>query len=98
AQQFTATFLFHHFLDESDWNWLAQFAGLSLNEDQMKALIFVREIGAIDNSAYRTLTQTETLVASRSLKSLVQMDLLQVRGSGTKTHYVAGPKFLALTN
>ena len=98
AQQFTATFLFHHFLDESDWNWLAQFSGLQLTEDQMKALIFVRECGARDNLSYRNLTQAETLTASKSLKSLVQADLLQVRGSGTKTHYVAGPKFLALTN
>lgn len=98
ALQFTATFLFHHFLDESDWNWLAQFSELSLTEDQMKALIFVREIGAVDNLTYRNLTQAETLGASKSLKALVQAELLQVRGSGTKTHYVAGAKFLSLTN
>jgi ATP-dependent DNA helicase RecG len=93
--EFTATFLFHHFLDESDWSWLSKFSDLSLSEDQMRALIFVREIGAIDNSAYRSLTQLDTLSASKSLKTLVQSDLLKLQGSGAKTHYVAGSEMLA---
>lgn len=98
AQQFTATFLFHHFLDESDWKWLAQFTGESLTEDQMRGLIFVREVGAIDNSAYRDLTQMDTLAASKSLKIMVKEGLLEMRGGGARTHYRAGPQFLALTN
>lgn len=97
AQQFTATFLFHHFLDESDWKWLAQFSDLSLTEDQMRAMIFVREVGAIDNSAYRDLTQVDTLAASKSLKHLVRERLLQMKGGGARTHYVAGSKFVELT-
>jgi ATP-dependent DNA helicase RecG len=98
AQQFTATFLFHHFLDESDWKWLAQFSDLALTEDQVRALIFVREVEAIDNSAYRDLTQVDILAASKSLKHLVKEELLQMRGGGARTHYIAGPKFLELTN
>lgn len=98
AQQFTATFLFHHFLDESDWKWLAQFSDLALTEDQVRALIFVREVEAIDNSAYRDLTQVDILAASKSLKHLVKEGLLQMRGGGARTHYIAGPKFLELTN
>ena len=98
GRQFTATFLFHHFLDETDWDWLKQFSNFQLSDDQRKALIFVREIGAIDNSAFRSLTQVDTLTASKSLKSLVQLDLLRMRGSGTKVHYVAGEAFLNFTN
>lgn len=51
---FTAIFLFHHFLNEEDWAWLKRFTNLDLTEDQMRALVFVREVGAIDNSTYRT--------------------------------------------
>jgi ATP-dependent DNA helicase RecG len=98
AQQFTATFLFHHFLDESDWKWLAQFSDLQLSEDQVRALIFVREVEAIDNSAYRDLTQVDILAASKSLKHLVKEGLLQMKGGGARTHYIAGPKFTELTN
>jgi Predicted transcriptional regulator containing an HTH domain and an uncharacterized domain shared with the mammalian protein Schlafen len=97
AQEFIATFLFHHFLDESDWNWLAQFKDLSLTEEQMKALIFVREVGAIDNSTYRAIAGLDTLSASRSLRSLVQSELLKDRGAGAKTHYVAGKEMEART-
>lgn len=91
--EFRATFLFHHFLDENDWNWLAKFSSLALSEDQMRALIFVREVGAIDNSTYRDLSQLDTLAASKSLRGLVQIGLLRDRGSGAKTHYIAGEEF-----
>lgn len=92
GQEFTATFLFHHFLDEGDWTWLSQFTDLGLSEEQMRALIFVREVGAIDNSSYRNISLLDTLAASRSLRGLVQSGLLRVKGSGAKTHYVAGPE------
>lgn len=93
--EFTAIFLFHHFLNEADWDWLGQFKGLELTEDQMRALIFLREVGAIDNSAYRSLTQTDTLTASRSLRRLRTLDLIADRGSGSRTHYVPGPALIA---
>lgn len=90
GQEFSATFLFHHFLDESDWDWLGQFSDLAITEDQMRALIFVREVGAIDNSTYRSLTSLDTLAASKSLRLLVQNGTLKAKGSGPKAHYVAG--------
>jgi len=90
SDEFTAIFLFHHFLSERDWNWLSQFKEHELTEDQMRALIFVREVGAIDNSAYRSLTQTDTLSASKSLRKLREHDFLADRGSGSRTYYVAG--------
>jgi len=95
ADTFSATFLFHHFLNEADWNWLSNFSDLELTEDQLKALIFVREVGAIDNSAYRSLTQTDTLTASKCLRQLREIDLLEDRGSGARTHYVPGPQLIA---
>jgi len=92
SDEFSVTFLFHHFLDERDLEWLTSFKGLELTEDQMQALIFVREVGAISNSVYRSLTQTDTLVASRNLRKLRTMDLLSEQGSGARTSYVAGPE------
>lgn len=88
--EFSATFLFHHFLDQRDWQWLSGFASLNLAQEQMKALIFVREVGAIDNSTYRSLNGVDTLSASRALRALCQMKLLDDRGAGAAVHYVAG--------
>lgn len=94
GQEFTATFLFHHFLDESDWEWLGQFNDLAISEEQMRALIFVREVGAIDNSTYRSLTGLDTLAASKSLRALVQNSTLKAKGSGPKAYYEAGPELV----
>lgn len=90
SDEFTAIFLFHHFLSEQDWRWLSYFNNYHLTEDQMRALIFVREVGAIDNSAYRSLTQVDTLAASKSLRKLRESDILEDRGSGSRTYYVPG--------
>ncbi|MEE4213273.1 MAG: ATP-binding protein [Parvularcula sp.] len=92
--EFSATFLFHHFLGESDWQWLSNFSGYDLSEDQMRALIFVRETGAIDNSAYRGLMYVDTLTASKRLRAMKAEGLLRDEGSGSRTHYVAGPALL----
>lgn len=92
TDEFSVTFLFHHFLDQNDLTWLSQFQDMDLTEDQMQALIFVREVGAISNSVYRSLTHVDTLAASRSLRKLRTMDLLREQGSGARTSYVAGPE------
>jgi ATP-dependent DNA helicase RecG len=93
--EFTTTLLFHHFLDQADWKWLASFADLQLTEDQMKALIFVREVGAIDNATYRSLTYVDTLSASRSLRHMTKQGLLKQGGSGARSYYDAGAELLA---
>jgi ATP-dependent DNA helicase RecG len=94
--EFRAIFLLHHFLNEKDWEWLSQFKSMDLTEDQMRALIFMREVGAIDNSTYRSLTQSDTLSASKSLRHLRSLNLISDRGSGARTYYVPGPTFPAL--
>ncbi|HVE20394.1 MAG TPA: ATP-binding protein [Acidocella sp.] len=90
GDEFSAIFLFHHFLSEKDWEWLAHFKSYSLTEDQMRALIFVREVGAIDNSSYRSVTQADTLSASKSLRHLRELNILEDKGSGSRTYYVPG--------
>ena len=74
--QFTARLLLHHFLGVEDIKWLTLFDSYALNEDQKKALIFVKELGAIDNNAYRQLNTVDTLKASQDLRDLKRKELL----------------------
>jgi ATP-dependent DNA helicase RecG len=96
--EFTATFLFHHFLDEKDIAWLANFKLLDLSQDQMKGMIFLREVGAISNSIYRGLNSVDTLTASKSLRKLRTLELIVEPLVGSKNTYVPGPEFAKLAN
>lgn len=86
--QFVARYFFHHFLGAEDIAWLAQFKDLHLSEDEAKALIVVREAGAINNGTYRELTKVDTLTASQSLRRLRDAGLLAQKGRGSTTYYV----------
>lgn len=86
--QFVARYFFHHFLGEEDIAWLAQFKDLHLTEDEAKALVVVREAGAINNGTYRELTRLDTLSASQSLRRLRDAGLLQQKGRGSATYYI----------
>lgn len=93
--QFVATFLFHHFLEESDLAWLGTLTPERLSDEESRALIFVREVGAIDNAAYRNLNRVDTLTASGHLRRLRDLHLLEMKGAGSKTYYVAGTGVVA---
>jgi ATP-dependent DNA helicase RecG len=86
--QFVARYFFHHFLGTEDIAWLAQFKDLHLSEDEAKALIVVREAGALNNGTYRELTKVDTLTASQSLRRLRDAGLLAQKGRGSATYYV----------
>ena len=92
--QFVATFLFHHFLGPDDLAWLRQLTGDPISDEESRALVFVRELGAIDNAAYRAINRTDTLNASAHLRRLRDLDLLEMKGGGSRTYYVSGPRFL----
>ncbi len=92
GNQFSSRLLLHHFLDERDIIWLSQFEALSLSDGQKQALIFVREVGAIDNHTYRQMVDCDTLKASAELRQLKNFDLLQNKGKGKGTYYMAGSK------
>ncbi|MFU8806711.1 MAG: ATP-binding protein [Bradymonadaceae bacterium] len=96
--QFVATFLFHHFLSESDLVWLRQLKIDRLSDEESRALVFVREVGAIDNAAYRTINATDTLDASIHLRRLRDFGVLEMKGAGSRTYYVPGPGFISPKN
>lgn len=86
--QFVARYFFHHFLGADDVAWLAQFKDAQLSPDEAKALVVVREAGAIDNANYRTLNKVDTHSASAALRRLRDAGLLVQKGRGSATYYV----------
>ena len=88
--EFTSRLLLHHFLDANDLEWLVQFEKYDLSDSQKQALIFVREVGAIDNTTYRQMADSDTLKASNDLRLLKAYNLLNSKGKGKATYYVAG--------
>ena len=73
--------------------WLRQLTHEIINDEESRALVFVREVGAIDNATYRAINRTDTLNASVHLRRLRDMELLDMKGSGSRTYYVAGQRF-----
>jgi len=90
---FTSRFLLAHFLNESDLTWLKSMS-TDFTENQKIALIFLREQGAIDNTALRQLTDCDTLSASSELRKLRDLGFLVKMGGGARTYYVPGSKFV----
>lgn len=88
------TFLFHHLLDKTAWEWLGKYADMELTEDQMRALVFVRETTQIGNLAFREISGLDTLSASKSLRKLQDLGLLEKCGNGSATHYMASKKLM----
>lgn len=91
---FVVTFLFHHFLNPDDIKWLGHFSELDLSEDEQKALVFAREISAINNAAYRDINRVETLVARGHLRKLRDHGLFDQKGRGSQTYYVPTEQML----
>jgi ATP-dependent DNA helicase RecG len=87
--------LFHHFLGPDDLVWLRHLTNEPISDEESRALVFVRELGAIDNAAYRSINRTDTLNASSHLRRLRDLQLLDMKGSGSRTYYVPGSQFVA---
>ena len=88
--EFTSRLLLHHFLDANDLEWLRQFENFDLSDSQKQALIFVREVGAIDNTTYRQMADCDPLKASNDLRLLKTLNLFISRGKGKATYYITG--------
>ena len=95
GNSFTMRLLLHHFLGEDDLAWLAQFKGVSLDADQRNILVFLREVGAVDNRVYRQFAGCDTLKASAKLSMMRDAGLLEMKGRGKATYYVPGDRFPA---
>ncbi len=95
ANQFTARLLLHHFLDKETIQWLSYYTDYSLNNEQRLALVFVREVGAIDNITYRQLnSDINNQKASFDLHDMCAKGLLEQKGQSRSTYYIAGTNFV----
>jgi ATP-dependent DNA helicase RecG len=91
--QFTARLLLHHFLNEEDIRWLMQFNPYCLDDSQKRALIFIKEVGAIDNATHRQLNGLDVIKSSVDLRGLRDKDIFLQKGKGRSTYYIPNPNF-----
>ena len=97
ANKFTARLLLHHFLSKENMEWLAQYASFDLTNEQKLALVFVREVGAIDNATYRQLDTTITHGRVRvEIHKLCELGFIEKRGQGRNTYYMRTDKVVSL--
>ena len=91
---FTLRLLFHNLLNNEDLLWLSLFNGKELNDNQKLALVFLREVGAIDNNSYRQLTGANRSQAGVDLRDLREKKLIDQRSTGKSTYYLPASSFL----
>ncbi len=64
--------------------WLAQYAEFGLVNEQKLALVFVREVGAIDNATYCQLDSSITHARARlEIHKLCDLGFLEKKGQGS---------------
>ena len=65
--------------------------------EQKLALVFVREVGAIDNATYRQLDTTITHGRARvEIHKLCELGFIEKRGQGRNTYYIRTDKVVSL--
>ena len=97
ANKFTARLLLHHFLSKENMEWLAQYAEFGLVNEQKLALVFVREVGAIDNATYRQQDSSITHARARlEIHKLCDLGFIEKKGQGRNTYYIRTSKVVSL--
>lgn len=97
ANKFTARLLLHHFLSKENMEWLAQYAEFGLVNEQKLALVFVREVGVIDNATYRQLDSSITHARARlEIHKLCDLGFIEKKGQGRNTYYIRTSKVVSL--
>ena len=77
--------------------WLAQYAEFGLVNEQKLALVFVREVGAIDNATYRQMDSTITHARARlEIHKLCVLGFIEKKGQGRNTYYIRTSKVVSL--
>lgn len=85
---FTTRLLLHHFLSKEDLDWLSSFDDYDLNDAQKQALIFLREVEALDNTSYRQFADVDVYKANVDLRKLRELGLIKQKGKGRGTYYI----------
>jgi ATP-dependent DNA helicase RecG len=85
---FTLRLLFHNLLNKDDLLWLGNFNDKKLNDNQKSALVFLREVEAIDNNSYRQLTGASRSEAGIDLREMRNKNLIEQKNIGKLTYYL----------
>ncbi|PWJ64125.1 ATP-dependent DNA helicase RecG [Fibrobacter sp. UWB15] len=83
---FTIRLLLHKFFDEGDEAWLSGF-GENLTQGQRSALIFAREVGAVDTLTYMQIVGEKRKLADLNLDFLKKMGVLKQKGKTVDSVY-----------
>ena len=76
---------------------MARYAEFGLMNEQKLALVFVREVGAIDNATYRQLDSSITHARARlEIHKLCDLGFLEKKGQGRNTYYIRTSKVVSL--
>ena len=94
ASTFTIRLLLCHFFSEETLDWLKRFAAYELNDNQRTALVFLREVGALDAVAYRQLTGCNPKLVAKELAGIKDQGLMIQKGRARGTYYVSSEKLL----
>ncbi|MCO7722409.1 putative DNA binding domain-containing protein [Myroides odoratimimus] len=92
--KFTVRLLLHHLLNVEDFEWLESFSGFGLNDSQKRILVFVREVGAIDNISARQINGADLLTTNADLRKLKELNLLIQKGKNKASYYLASELLL----
>ncbi|MEA3310026.1 MAG: ATP-binding protein, partial [Chloroflexota bacterium] len=84
---FRVVFKNHTLLDVETVAWLNQFAGYPLTDAQRMALAYLRANARMTNSDYRRLNNTSTVEATRELRDLVDLRLIEMHGTRRWAYY-----------
>lgn len=84
---FNVRLLLQHLYDREQLNWLQFFSSFELSDHQKQALVFLRSVGAIDNSTLRQLSDLDTLKASQELRQLCDHELIIKKGKSRSVYY-----------
>ena len=87
SDTFTIRLLLHKFFNEEDNVWLERYSGVSLSRDQQIALIFAREVGAVDTLAYAQLIGVKMNLADENLGFMKELGILEQKGRSLETAY-----------
>ena len=88
ASTFTIRLLLCHSFSEETLDWLKRFAVYELNDNQRTALVFLREVGALDAVAYRQLTGCNPKQVAKELAGIKDQGLMVQKGRARGTYYV----------
>ena len=77
---FTIRLMVRPFYNEDDIKWLKLFDKFSFNENQKEALIFAREVGAVDTLTYSQMNLVSSSTAFEELMSMEKTGLLIKKG------------------